>query len=163
MIPNRRILGSKLLGSDTKLPLETSGDYRVLRRLPVPAGGVVPMSHMKRAVFLDVETTGLDPNVDGIIELAILPFWYEDSGRIAGVEIGGSAVGQPQKPSPADVTRLTGITPEMMAGKTIDFMAAAQFAGDSLIVAHNAGFDRRFVERFFPQLANNRWACSCVA
>ena len=82
---------------------------------------------------------------------------------IAGVEIGGSAVGQPQKPSPADVTRLTGITPEMMAGKTIDFMAAAQFAGDSLIVAHNAGFDRRFVERFFPQLANNRWACSCVA
>src|SRR3546814_8444628 len=68
------------------------------------------MPHMKRAVFLDVETTGLDPNVDDIIELAMVPFWYEDSGRIAGVEIGGSALRQPQKPIPADVTRLTGIT-----------------------------------------------------
>src|SRR3546814_17152929 len=74
--------------------LEASGDYRVLRRLPVPAGGFVPMPHMKRAVFLDVETTGLDPNVDDIIELAKVPLWYGDSGRKAGVEIGGSALPQ---------------------------------------------------------------------
>ena len=140
--------------------LEASGDYRVLRRLTVPTGGFVPMPHMKRAVFLDVETTGLDPNVDEIIELAMVPFWYEDSGHIAGVEIGETALREPQKPIPADVTRLTGITPDMVAGKTIDFAAAAQFAGHSLIVAHNAGFDRRFVERFCPQLANNRWGCS---
>lgn len=140
--------------------LEASGDYRVLRRLKVPAAGFVPMPHMKRAVFLDVETTGLDPNEDEIIELAMVPFWYEDSGRIAGVEIGGSALRQPQKLISADVTRLTGITPDMVAGKAIDFTAAAQFAGESLIVAHNAGFDRRFVERFCPQLVNNRWACS---
>src|SRR3546814_17060037 len=88
--------------------LEASGDYRVLRRLPVPAGGFVPMPHMKRAVFLDVETTGLDPNVDDIIELAMVPFWYADSGRIAGVEIGGSALRPPQTPTPAEVTRQTG-------------------------------------------------------
>src|SRR3546814_7366321 len=105
---------------------------------------------------LDVETTGLDPNVDDIIELAMVPFWYEDSGRIAGVEIGGSALRQPQKPIPADVTRLTGITSDMVAGKPNDIVAAAQFAGASLIVAHNAGFDRRFVERVCPQLAINR-------
>src|SRR3546814_17499389 len=74
--------------------------------------------------------------------------------------MGGSACRPPKKPIPADVTRLTGITSDMVACKTIDFVAAAQVAGDSLIVAHNAGFDRRFVERFCPQLANNRWACS---
>src|SRR3546814_4702630 len=93
--------------SDWSSDVCSSDLYRVLRRLPVPAGGLVPMPHMKRAVFLDVETTGLDPNVDDIIELAMVPFWYEDSGRIAGVEIGGSALRQPQKPIPADVTRLT--------------------------------------------------------
>lgn len=140
--------------------LEASGDYRVLRRLPMPTGNFVPMPHMKRAVFLDVETTGLDSNVDEIIELAMVPFWYEESGHIAGVETGASALRQPQKPISAEVTRLTGITSDMVEGKTIDFAAAAAFAGDSLIVAHNAGFDRRFVERFCPQLANNRWACS---
>ncbi len=140
--------------------LEATGDYRVLRRLQVPGGNFIPMPHMKRAVFLDVETTGLDPNVDEIIELAMVPFWYEDSGRIAGMGIGRSELRQPQKPIPAEVTQLTGITPDMVAGKTIDFAAAAQFAGDGLIVAHNAAFDRRFVERFCPQLANNRWACS---
>lgn len=140
--------------------LEATGDYRILRRLQVPARSFIPMPHMKRAVFLDVETTGLDPNVDEIIELAMVPFWYEDSGRIAGAGIGRSELRQPQKPIPADVTQLTGITPDMVAGKTIDFAAAAQFAGDGLIVAHNAAFDRRFVERSCPQLANNRWACS---
>lgn len=140
--------------------LEATGDYRVLRRLQVPDGNFIPMPHMKRAVFLDVETTGLDPNVDEIIELAMVPFWYEDSGRIAGAGIGRSELRQPQKPIPAEVAQLTGITPDMVAGKTIDFVAAAQFAGDGLIIAHNAAFDRRFVERFCPQLANNRWACS---
>ena len=140
--------------------LEASGDYRVLRRLPAPAGDFNPMPHMKRAVFLDVETTGLDPKVDEIIELAMVPFWYEDSGRIAGVSTGGSALRQPQKPIPAEVTRLTGITPEMVAGKMINFAGVAKIAGQSLIVAHNAAFDRRFVERFCPQLTNNQWACS---
>src|SRR3546814_4221806 len=62
--------------------LEASGDYRVLRRLPVPAGGFVPMPHMKRAVFLDVETTGLDPNVDDIIELAMVPRSEEHTSEL---------------------------------------------------------------------------------
>src|SRR3546814_18207853 len=79
---------------------------------------------------------------------------------MSGGEIGEPALRQHQKRISADVTRLTGSTSDMVAGKTIDFVAAAQVAGDSLIVAHNAGFDRRVVERFCPQLANNRWACS---
>src|SRR3546814_17604218 len=92
----------------------------------------------------------------------MVPFGYEDSGRIAGVEIGGSALRQPQKPIPADVTRLTGITSDMVAGKTIDFVADAQFAGDSLIVAHNAGFDRRFVERFRSEERRVVQACVTI-
>jgi len=114
--------------------LEATGDYRVLRRLQVPGGNFIPMPHMKRAVFLDVETTGLDPNVDEIIELAMVPFWYEDSGRIAGMGIGRSELRQPQKPIPAEVARLTGITPDMVAGKTIDFMAVSSDAGRSVAI-----------------------------
>lgn len=140
--------------------LEASGNYRVLRRLPDPSGAFIPMPHFKRAIFLDVETTGLDPNQDEIIELAMVPFWYDAADRIMGIGSPLTGLRQPIKPIPAEVERLTGITDAMVYGHAIDPGTVAAFATDSLIVAHNAAFDRRFVERFCPQLAKNPWACS---
>jgi DNA polymerase-3 subunit epsilon len=55
---------------------------------------------------------------------------------------------------------LTGISSADVAGRTIDPEAVSRFAGSDLIVAHNAEFDRRFMERFCPDLAGNPWACS---
>ncbi|WP_277909530.1 exonuclease domain-containing protein, partial [Acetobacter okinawensis] len=53
-------------------------------------------------------------------------------------------------PIPPDITALTGITQEMVAGKTIAPEEVAQFAAQAaLIVAHNARFDRLFAERFW--------------
>lgn len=140
--------------------LEASGSYRVLRRLPVPPCDFVPMPHFKRAIFLDVETTGLDPNQDEIIELAMVPFWYDSADRVVGIGSPLAQLCQPSKPIPAEVQRLTGITDEMVHGHAIDPEIVAAFAADSAVIAHNAAFDRRFVERFCPQLATNPWACS---
>jgi hypothetical protein len=46
------------------------------------------------------------------------------------------------------VTALTGITDEMVAGQRIDEAVVSAFVKDAVIViAHNAGFDRKFAER----------------
>lgn len=140
--------------------LEAHGDYRVLRRLrpsePIreaPAG-------TRRAVLVDVETTGLDCGRDEIIELAMVPFFYTLSGEIVGVGAPFDGLRQPAALIPAEVTRLTGIDDAMVMGRSIDPAQVSTFAGTSLVIAHNAGFDRRFLERFCPALADNPWACS---
>jgi DNA polymerase-3 subunit epsilon len=49
----------------------------------------------------------------------------------------------------------------MVAGRTIDPQAVDRFVADAnIIIAHNAGFDRKFAERFWPIFAKKCWACS---
>lgn len=140
--------------------LEATGRYRVLRRLdPGPIVDVQPVG-TKRAVFLDVETTGLDAGHDEVIELAMVPFYYSQDDRIIGIGEAYSALREPSVPISAEVTKLTGIDQSMVAGRSIDPADVAAFAGTSLVIAHNAAFDRRFMERFCPAMANNPWACS---
>lgn len=96
--------------------LEKSGDYRVLRKLSQTP--VVEASD--GGLFVDVETTGLDPTSDEIIELAMTPFAYGSDGRIT--EIGESFEGlrEPAIPIPAHITAITGIDDAMVAGQNID-------------------------------------------
>ena len=153
------------VGSDRTLEalaaqLEASGNYRVLRRLVAPPDDFAPTPYLKRAIFLDVETTGLNPHQDEIIELAMVPFWYDGSDRIVGVGSPFTQLRQPMKPISAEVQRLTGISDAMVYQQEIDPELVAAFAADSLVIAHNASFDRRFVERFCTQLVKNPWACS---
>ncbi|MEH2512226.1 DNA polymerase III epsilon subunit-like protein [Nitrobacteraceae bacterium AZCC 1564] len=54
-----------------------------------------------------------------------------------------------------------GITDAMVAGHRIDGNAVDLFASDAVVViAHNAGFDRRFAERYWPTFVDKAWACS---
>jgi DNA polymerase-3 subunit epsilon len=49
----------------------------------------------------------------------------------------------------------------MVAGKAIDAVEVENFVEPAVIViAHNAGFDRRFVERAFPIFVVKAWGCS---
>lgn len=142
--------------------LDASGQYRVLRRLPSrlvieqPDG-----SEMRQGLFLDVETTGLDPVNDEIIELAMVPFTYGLDGRIFQIREAFQKFRQPSTPIPPAITALTGITDEMVAGQVIDPVEVGAFASDAaLVIAHNAAFDRRFAERLSDVFANKPWACS---
>ncbi|WIW44858.1 3'-5' exonuclease [Bradyrhizobium sp. 62B] len=149
------------LGRDGR-GLERSTDYRVLRRLvprqpcPSPAG-----SETRTAVLLDTETTGLDHTKDEIIELGMVKFDYKPDGRIVGVQDIFSAFNEPSGPISVEVTALTGITDEIMAGHRFDDMTIAAFVEDAVIViAHNSGFDRKFVERYWPVFEHKAWGCS---
>jgi DNA polymerase-3 subunit epsilon len=142
--------------------LNASGRYRVLRRLE-PHSVITPpdASKTRLGLFVDVETTGLDPSKDEVIELAMVPFTYSLDGRIYEVREPFQKFREPSKPIPLEITRLTGITNEMVASCIIDPAEVVAFASSaSLVIAHNAAFDRRFVERLGDVFITKPWACS---
>lgn len=142
--------------------LEASGLYRVLRKLQPRT--VVPRGlrlDEKVAVIVDVETTGLDHAKDEVIELGMVAFTYGEGGVIGDVIDTFSALREPSVPIGPVITKLTGITPEMVAGHSIDLDAVARFiAPASLVIAHNARFDRPFCERLVDGFDLKAWACS---
>lgn len=143
--------------------LEGTGNYRVLRRLKSRRIFRAPDGEATRvAILLDLETTGLDPTKDEIIEIGMVPFTYGvDSGRIFEVSEPFHQLRQPAAPISAEISALTGITNEMVAGKSIELDLVSKFiASGSIIIAHNAGFDRRFAERFSDAFIGTSWACS---
>ena len=142
--------------------LVESGNYRIQRRIrPRPKIEAPAGIALKLALFVDVETTGLDHQTDEIIELAIVPFTYGPDGHIYEVKDPFQRFHQPKKPISAEITRLTGITDEMVAGHAIDPTEVEAFAPDAvLVIAHNASFDRRFLEKLAPGFALKAWACS---
>lgn len=142
--------------------LTDSGLFRVVRRFrPRSRYHDDDGTPRRTALFVDVETTGLDLRRDRIIELAAVPFTYADDGRIYSV--GEPLVGleDPGIPIPPEVTELTTITDEMVRGQRIDDAAFEQLLeGASLVIAHNARFDRPFVERRMKAFERKPWACS---
>lgn len=144
--------------------LSRSADYRVLRRL-VPRPLLPPSigQSVRTGVILDVETTGLDQQRDEVIELGMVKFDYHPQGHIAGVRDIFTAFNEPSVPIPPEVTALTGITDEMVAGQRIDEAAVSSFVDDAaIVIAHNAGFDRKFAERYWPVFEQKAWSCSAT-
>lgn len=142
--------------------LSRSLDFRVLRRLmPRPPYKPLAGQDVRTAILLDTETTGLDHAKDEIIELGMVKFDYSADGRIIGVRDTFSAFNQPTVPIPPEVTAITGITDEVVAGHKFDDAAVTAFAGSAVItIAHNSAFDRRFVERYWPVFEHKAWGCS---
>lgn len=66
--------------------------------------------------MLDVETPGIGPNGDGVIELAMVRFWYGHSGDMLGVDETFQAFHQPIKPITAEIIAMTDIDDAMVAG-----------------------------------------------
>lgn len=142
--------------------LEASQDYQVLRRLQprAPVMGI-PEQDTRLGLFVDVETTGLDPATDEIIELAMVPFRYSIEGIIVDVGEPFDRLREPSTSIPPTIAALTGITDTMVAGQRINPEEVTQFAlSAAVIIAHNAAFDRKFLERFCPSFSFKPWACS---
>jgi len=142
--------------------LEASGDYKILRRLAARPIATAPVNPADRiGIILDVETTGLDHRVDEIIELGMVRFNYSEADVVTAVTGTFQAFREPSVPISAKITSLTGITNEMVAGQWIDTAAVEEFVRDAhVIIAHNAGFDRKFAERFWSVFSQKHWACS---
>lgn len=104
-------------------------------------------------VIIDVETTGTDYEKDRIIEIGLLKI-YENviSEQFqcfvqCGINI------------PDEVTKLTGITNEMMErqGMTEEtaFEKVHEFIGNSLVIGYNVQFDMNFIQKLGERLGKN--------
>ncbi|MDY8110783.1 3'-5' exonuclease [Fulvimarina sp. 2208YS6-2-32] len=142
--------------------LQETGRYRIQRQLtprPIVQNHVV-VPGQSIGIILDTETTGLDHRKDEIIELGMVAFTYDASGvrDVIGVF---SQLREPAVPISAEITNITGITMDMVAGRSIDPDEISAFiAGAELVIAHNAKFDRPFCEAFHDGFSHKAWACS---
>ncbi|MFZ5824441.1 MAG: helicase C-terminal domain-containing protein [Bacillota bacterium] len=99
-------------------------------------------------VAIDVETTGLDPERDQLIEVAAVRY---EGGRETAVL---SQLIDPGVPIPQRIQNLTGIHSGMVAGKPpIGQVVPAlkELIGDLPLVAHNAPFDLGFLQVAFAR------------
>lgn len=104
-----------------------------------------PLTELAYTVF-DTETTGLDPSGgDRIIQIGAVRIV---NGRLLRHECFEQLV-DPQRPIPAQGVAIHGIRPEMVRGQpSIEEVLPAfhAYARDTVLVAHNAAFDMRFLQ-----------------
>jgi DNA polymerase-3 subunit epsilon/ATP-dependent DNA helicase DinG len=99
---------------------------------------------MTSIVALDLETTGLDPQKDTILEIGAVRF---NGHRI---EDEFSMLVNPRRPIPAFISQLTHITDDMVrnAPRLNEVLPELDaFVGDAPIVGHNVRFDLSFLQR----------------
>jgi ATP-dependent DNA helicase DinG len=106
--------------------------------------GCYNAADMRTLVALDLETTGLDPERDAVIEIGAVRF------RGPRVEDQWSTLINPGRPIPPFITELTGIDDQMVerAPRMTEVLGdLAEFVGDHPLVGHNVGFDLAFLRR----------------
>jgi len=103
------------------------------------------LSQLTYTVF-DTETTGLDPSEgDEIIQIGAARIV---NGRLLKREVFDQLI-DPQRPVSRESTQIHGISGEMLVGQpTIDRVLPEfyAFCEDTVLVAHNAAFDMRFLQ-----------------
>lgn len=142
--------------------LAANPDYRVIRRLAIRDHFSAPSQETTAiAIVVDTETTGRFAD-DAMIEIALLRVEYEVStGRIIRILDTYSALEDPGFPIPPESTEIHGITDAMVAGQRIDdARVAAIVEGASIVIAHNAAFDRPFLERRLKVFESLAFGCS---
>jgi DNA polymerase-3 subunit epsilon len=127
------------------------------------------MGDFMKFLFVDVETTGLDPEIDTITELGMV---LCDMDTKTPLVLYNELVKNPKQPElTEEITAITGITQEMIEGygipevdvlrKFVDLGACAD-----AIVAHNAPFDKGMIDMAFRKLNQEvpdfDWIDSCV-
>lgn len=142
--------------------LSVSPDHRVLTRIGEFADKDVMPARSIKVVVLDTESTGSDAGKDKLVELGMISMVVDlGTGEICKLIDVFDELEDPGMPISAEATAVNGITNDDVAGKSISDADVERFMdGVSMVVAHNAEFDRTLVEKRFPLFKQVRWACS---
>lgn len=116
---------------------------------------------MNSAMIIDIETTGLEPSKDKIIEVGFLEFVFGSDLKPAIINIYGG-LDDPGFDLAPEISSLTGIQSYQLKDRRVDWDIINQaVARSKVLIAHNAAFDRSFLEQreeFSGQ--DVHWACS---
>jgi DNA polymerase-3 subunit epsilon len=120
--------------------------------LAEPPGATLPLEHATYVV-VDLETTGLRPGRCGICEIGAV--------RLRGFEVEAEfqTLVDPGLPIAAGASAVTGLRDEQLRGAPGPAEAVRSFlafAGDAVLVAHNARFDLAFLDRETERLTGSR-------
>ena len=139
------------------------GDARLSWRganvgLTAPVGIALPLESATYVV-VDLETTGLSPSTSSICEIGAV--------RVCGLELEErfQTLVNPRRPLPVAIAALTGIDPcELRGAPPVELAVRRflEFAGDAVLVAHNARFDIGFLDREVERLTGRRIAAPVI-
>jgi DNA polymerase III subunit epsilon len=134
---------------ETDSRLAWNGDAVALAEPP----GMALLLEDATYVVVDLETTGLRPESSGICEIGAV--------RLRGFEVEGEfqTLVDPGRPIDAGASALTGLRTAQLRGSPGPAEAVRNFlafAGDSVLVAHNARFDLAFLDRETERLTGSR-------
>ncbi|MCA9987110.1 MAG: DEAD/DEAH box helicase family protein [Anaerolineales bacterium] len=99
---------------------------------------------MTTYVAVDLETTGLQPGKDAIIEVAAIAF---ADGQVLGEY---QSLVNPERDLDSFIINLTGITQRMVNGAPVMYDVrphVRQMMADHVVIGHNVGFDMGFLEQ----------------
>jgi len=143
-------------------------DFRLIERMPwnddieLPILLSEPSEDDQYLILLDTETTGVDKLKDGIVELGMLAVRYNpNTGKLVMLSDKYSELEDCGVPISPESEAIHGISQDMVAGKRFDDDQIGNWmAPATVVLAHNAAFDRAFFDRRFAQLGDKAWACS---
>ncbi|HEX7672640.1 MAG TPA: 3'-5' exonuclease, partial [Bdellovibrio sp.] len=117
---------------------------------------------VRLGAVVDVETTGLNHAEDQIIEIGLRQFLFNrNTGEVLSLAKSYSSFQDPGRPLSAEIIALTGITDEMIANQKINWDEVNALLSEcALVIAHNARFDRPFIDKKSKPSNEKIWACS---
>lgn len=143
----QRLLVAEIVDGDPRLAWRG----RDLVGLAPPGWALTRLEHATFCV-VDLETTGGAPGHSKVTEIGAV--------RVSGLQVVGrfSTLVDPERPIPPPISGITGITDQMVRGMPLIDEALPrliEFAGEDVLVAHNAPFDLRFLNYERHRLAGS--------
>jgi DNA polymerase-3 subunit epsilon len=111
---------------------------------------------------IDVETTGLSPVTDEIVEFSLVLFSYDcETAEVIEVMNEYTGLREPKCPISPGAFRVHGLTREQLRGNKLHTKAILDLLQQcDFLISHNARFDHGFVTSLIPETATKPWYCS---
>lgn len=157
----------KFLSSYNKNP----EDFYILRKVPISKHPILAnlpfyfaqgISGDVNIIILKLYTSGSNYQRDNLIEIGMCKIKYSPINNII-TELSSvyRSVEDPKTKISDEISLQTGLTNENIQGRVFnDSEIASFFAGTSIVVCHNAMFERQFFEKRFKLLDNLSWVSS---